>query len=102
MKKILNFFGNILGSILEYGRCTNCECSFLYREKDSLIYTKSPVVYEKGTMMKGVVVCGQCLSSFNRLDKEKLTDKLKKSAWADEEVELVREAIDAHNRSFIK
>ena len=102
MKKIFNFLGNILGSLLDYGRCTNCDCSFLYRERDSLIYTKSPVVLEKGTTMKGVAVCNQCLSSFNVLDKDKITKKLKESVWADEDIKLVNEAIDAHNKSFIK
>lgn len=102
MKKILNFLGNILGYLFNYGTCTNCNCSFLYRERDSLIYTKSPIQLEKGSMMKGVAVCGECMSAFNRLEKEKITSKLKKSAWKDEEIELVCEAVDAHNKSFIR
>lgn len=99
---ILNFFGNILGSILGYATCLNCRGSFLYKKRDSLNYAHI-IDLEHGEGEVGFMVCKTCLADPKGLNKEKIVSRMTKAGWKEDDITMaIHGGIDKHNLSLVK
>ena len=81
-KSIRNKAGHVAG----WGDCPNCGDSWSRKASGSIDYKPD----------YGVMICKECLQRPDRLDVDRICRDLKEYSWADDDVALVRAAVEAY------
>ena len=96
---------NLIGNMLDYPECPNCENSLFWINAGIVKYGISKTIEEQDTGMfytlvlnRGVLICTKCLYDLKSLDSIRIANKLLLLGYSTEEIYLIIDAVNNYKR----